>query len=185
VKVTQSKVASFFIDNSNEEEVLAYIEKNAPLFQSSVLLFSQPLSEALKKCCQQWKLSASYNYGGIKNKADKIVIARSKASREDSSHTYAKEIFRTIRSGERITHEGDLLVSGDVNDGASLTSAGNMSIFGTIQGDIECQGTYLIIKSFKRGRVMFQGDVINKYILGDDLKIIYKDNEELKVKDLH
>lgn len=40
----------------------------------------------------------------------------------------------TVRSGQRIVHEGHLIVCGDVNAGAEVVAGGDVLIFGTLRG---------------------------------------------------
>lgn len=41
---------------------------------------------------------------------------------------------QTIRSGQRIQHEGNLIICGDVNAGAELVAHGDIVVFGTLRG---------------------------------------------------
>lgn len=41
---------------------------------------------------------------------------------------------QTIRSGQRIQHEGHLVICGDVNAGAELVACGDIVVFGTLRG---------------------------------------------------
>lgn len=41
---------------------------------------------------------------------------------------------QTIRSGQRIQHEGHLIICGDVNAGAELVANGDIVVFGTLRG---------------------------------------------------
>ena len=59
-----------------------------------------------------------------------------------------------------------------------------MAIFGIISGDISCNGSYLIVASFNRGKVIFQGTVINEMITGSQLKMFYKEDDKIKIKEL-
>lgn len=43
-------------------------------------------------------------------------------------------IERSLRSGQRIEHEGDVVVIGHVNDGAEIFASGNVSVWGRLQG---------------------------------------------------
>lgn len=43
-------------------------------------------------------------------------------------------VRRTIRSGQRVAHPGDLMVVGDVNPGADLVAGGDIFVFGRLQG---------------------------------------------------
>ncbi len=45
-----------------------------------------------------------------------------------------KVVRRTIRSGQRLTHPGDLIIVGDVNPGATVTAGGDVMIFGWLRG---------------------------------------------------
>lgn len=40
----------------------------------------------------------------------------------------------TVRSGQRVVHDGPVVVSGDVNAGAEVLAAGDILIFGTLRG---------------------------------------------------
>ena len=191
MEVKQSKVPTFFINNDKEDETLAYIEKNAPLLKSHLLLFRHEVSSSLKERCNAWKLCFVHNSCGIKNKLDKdknapsIKTEMSKDNVEPvKAEVLKKEIFKTIRSGETLSFCGDLVIVGNVNDGATITSEGTLSIFGIIEGDISCNGSYLILSACNRGKVIFQGEVINDLIKGSQLKMFYKQDEEIKIKEL-
>ncbi len=43
-------------------------------------------------------------------------------------------VERSLRSGQRIEHEGDVVVVGHVNDGSEIFASGNVSIWGRLQG---------------------------------------------------
>ena len=48
----------------------------------------------------------------------------------------AKSVFvsHTLRSGQRIECEGDVVVLGDVNDGAEIIAGGSIAVMGTLRG---------------------------------------------------
>lgn len=48
----------------------------------------------------------------------------------------AKVIRHTIRSGQRMVHQGDLIIVGDVNPGAHVVAAGDVMIFGWLRGTV-------------------------------------------------
>ncbi len=45
-----------------------------------------------------------------------------------------KVVRHTIRSGQRLSHPGDLIIVGDVNPGATVTAGGDVMIFGWLRG---------------------------------------------------
>lgn len=49
---------------------------------------------------------------------------------------HAKSVFvaHTLRSGQRVECEGDVVVLGDVNDGAEVIAGGSIAVMGTLRG---------------------------------------------------
>ncbi|QTX31552.1 septum site-determining protein MinC [Aminithiophilus ramosus] len=43
-------------------------------------------------------------------------------------------LFRSLRSGQRFEHDGDVVVVGHVKDGAEVIALGNISVWGRLQG---------------------------------------------------
>jgi septum site-determining protein MinC len=43
-------------------------------------------------------------------------------------------VYKTVRSGQRINHEGSVLVLGDVNPGGSIVAGGDITILGVCRG---------------------------------------------------
>jgi septum site-determining protein MinC len=46
----------------------------------------------------------------------------------------ARYVVQTVRSGQRIEHEGHLVIAGDVNPGGEVLAAGDILIFGSLRG---------------------------------------------------
>ncbi|NMP21037.1 septum site-determining protein MinC [Sulfobacillus harzensis] len=47
-----------------------------------------------------------------------------------------KVVRHTIRSGQRLSHPGDLIIVGDVNPGATVTAGGDVMVFGWLRGSV-------------------------------------------------
>jgi septum site-determining protein MinC len=47
-----------------------------------------------------------------------------------------KVVRHTIRSGQRLSHPGDLIIVGDVNPGATITAGGDIMVFGWLRGTV-------------------------------------------------
>lgn len=52
------------------------------------------------------------------------------------NYFHAKSVFvaHTLRSGQRVECEGDVVVLGDVNDGAEVIAGGSIAVMGTLRG---------------------------------------------------
>lgn len=46
----------------------------------------------------------------------------------------ARVVTHTLRAGQTVEHDGDIVVLGDINPGAEVTAAGNVFIFGSLRG---------------------------------------------------
>lgn len=49
--------------------------------------------------------------------------------------SFALTASGTLRSGQRVSHHGDIVVLGDVNPGAELAAGGNIMVFGIMRGN--------------------------------------------------
>lgn len=52
----------------------------------------------------------------------------------DNGANHVLMIRRTLRSGQKIHHDGSVVVYGDVNDGAEIVAIGDVLIFGKLRG---------------------------------------------------
>lgn len=53
------------------------------------------------------------------------------------SATAAKIVTTTVRSGQRIMHDGAVVIIGDVNPGASVVAGGSVVVWGRLRGTVE------------------------------------------------
>ena len=50
-----------------------------------------------------------------------------------------------------------------INDGAEVETSGNLEIFGTVNGKVICNGSYMIIRDIgESGTVIFNGVILEK-----------------------
>jgi septum site-determining protein MinC len=43
-------------------------------------------------------------------------------------------LYRSLRSGQRVEHRGDVIISGHVNDGAEILASGSITVLGRLSG---------------------------------------------------
>ncbi|MBN8208462.1 septum site-determining protein MinC [Bacillus sp. NTK071] len=67
------------------------------------------------------------------DRIDSNVISREEAE-EERKRTTVTSVTRTVRSGQVLEVEGDLLLIGDVNPGGTVKAAGNIFIMGSLRG---------------------------------------------------
>ncbi|MBF0342620.1 MAG: septum site-determining protein MinC [Nitrospirae bacterium] len=73
----------------------------------------------------------SFHFDGREKKK---IIEPSRGQEPSSEKRLLFTINRTIRGGQRITHDGDLMIIGNVNPGAYVIATGNIIVFGVLNG---------------------------------------------------
>lgn len=67
------------------------------------------------------------------NRASKIFVEKDRIS-DDLSEGMTKFLYGTLRSGQVIEYNGNIVVVGDVNPGAVLKATGNIIVLGVLKG---------------------------------------------------
>ena len=63
-----------------------------------------------------------------------VTHASEDVGRDGSRREAALYVRRTLRAGQRIAHDGDVVVLGDVHAGAEIRAAGDVLVFGQWRG---------------------------------------------------
>lgn len=183
MEVKQQNIGAFVIDNRTEAQTLAYIEKNAPLLEGHLLIFSHTVTPAVTAMCHTYKLCFQFGTCGFKKRGKGVVEVLPLVTQEEQS-VPVLQIFRSIRSGETIESSGDIVIGGNINDGARISCAGTLTIFGTIRGDISCTGASMLLHAPQSGKVSFGGRVINDLLPVGSLLYIYEEEGHVAVKEV-
>ncbi len=124
---------------------------------------------------------------------EKVVLEiSSKKSFVETPLSFSKResftvLKRTIRSGQKVFNEGDVIVFGDVNPGGEVSATGSITILGDTRGVVHAgvkgdTNTYIILYNLKKssqiriGNYMMRGEEFLKKVKKEDLhgaKIIY------------
>lgn len=90
---------------------------------------------------EQVTLAETVHEFGLSIAEDEVLpTSRKSASEGDKLPSHMKEETttllhkRTLRSGQRIDYDGNVVVFGDVNPGAVITCSGDIIVFGTLRG---------------------------------------------------
>ncbi len=91
---------------------------------------------------------------------------------------------KPIRSGEEVVHDGDVTIFGRVNSAAKVLAEGNVEVYGCIDGLVQCDGEYMILKEIGKGYVVFNGDILEKESFDGKLKKVTRSDIGAVIKDI-
>lgn len=184
IKTKQKTIRVFEIDNSDEKACCTFLDRNSPLLKDYLIFFTTNPSDHLASVCAQ--LGLDYF---IPN--NRLLSQKPKSEPEPLVAKPALNIIsRHIRSGEEIESEGDLIICGNVHNGARIHAEKNLMIFGRCEGRIECEGEYLILMSIYSSQVVFSGQIFSTAMLEkinqnpDVFKLITRSGELITIKEI-
>jgi len=197
MKVTQKNVRVFHIEIDDEASFLDYFRKNTLLLKEFFLLVEGNITKNIAFVLEQSGVcykeinNCSIRFGGIKKEAPPVENEPKKeVLAEDISDAKPlpklKLYDRPIRSGEEIVEVLPIVIFGRINSGAKVFCEESMSIYGIIDGLVQCDGAYIVLNGISpRGHLIFNGEIIDRDLLKQNVlqKIVMRDNV-IEIKDV-
>ncbi len=142
---------------SLREDLIEKLQSNKSFFQNAnaqVIISGRALSPAQRREIKRI-FSMDYGIEGVyfsdeiqpktspkASRAKPLEIERPPQETKSDVELVSREYFEaksivinaTVRNGQRIECEGDIVVLGDVNSGAEIIAGGSIAIFGTLRG---------------------------------------------------
>jgi len=197
MKVTQKNVRVFHIEIDDEASFLDYFRKNTLLLKEFFLLVEGNITKNIafvldqSGVCYKEINNCSIRFGGIKkevphveNEPKQEVLAE--VLSESKPLPKLKLFDRPIRSGEEIVESLPIVIFGRINSGAKVFCEESMSIYGIIDGLVQCDGAYILLNGISpRGHLIFNGEIIDRDLLKQNVlqKIVMRDNV-IEIKDV-
>ena len=185
VKTRQKNIRIFEIDNSDDRACSEFLTKNAPLLKDYLIFFATTPSEFLANVCIDLGLDYFIPNNRLFAQTPQVSL-----NQERGNKAPLNIISRAIRSGEEIESSGDLIICGNVHNGARIYAEGNLMIFGRCEGRVECGGEYLILKSITSNQVIFSGQIFSSAMLErinqnpNSPKLIVRNGEFITIKEI-
>jgi len=117
-------------DTTKENLINELVEKiNSNLFSNSYFLIEVDESIDKETLKQIEKLLEEKNVKSIKTMSVQTV-----STQKPTNVSRLLIVNKNLRSGQTVEHSGDVLILGDVNEGAEVIAAGNIVVMGTLRG---------------------------------------------------
>ena len=204
MKVAQKNVRVFHIEIDDEAAFLDYFHKNSLLLKEFFLLVEGQITPKIAFLLDQSGVTykdithCTIRFSGLKKELPSFETPLEKPNEEvrvheetvvaSTEHDGQKmRIFdRPIRSGEEIVEPLPTVIFGRVNSGAKVFCDESMSIYGIIDGLVQCDGEYIIINGISpRGHLIFNGQIVDRELIKEGAlqKIVVKDHV-LQIKEI-
>ncbi|OQX74494.1 MAG: hypothetical protein B6D59_02300 [Campylobacteraceae bacterium 4484_4] len=211
MKAKQKNLRIFEIEIENESDFFAYMEKNLILLREYLLMIGGIVTPAIHTYLQEQqicyvesekcnvksfsKTNIGTERGIIEQKSEPMTemeetpaktVTPEVDSRQDHPPEKPKTIIfdRTVRSGEEIVTEGNVTIFGRLNSGAKVIAGGVVEIYGDVDGMVQCDGDYMIVRNLGRGHIIFDGNILDSEAFDGKMKKILKKDGMTVIKDL-
>jgi septum site-determining protein MinC len=200
MKAKQKNLRIFEIEITTDEAFFAYMEKNKILLKEFFLLIhghiSSDVTDYLDKegFCYKLARDCPIKTGSRERSDEKSAIIEPKSTPKVQEparkHTVIAEKVRTlvlrqpIRSGVEIDHAGDVTIFARVNSAAKVIAEGNVEVYGVIDGLVQCDGEYMIVKDLGKGHIIFNGEILDSDLFDGRVKRITYGKSGVEIKDL-
>ena len=195
--VKQKNLRVFHIHIDKKEDFFDYFEKNKIILKEFFLLIDGEVDEQIYDTLEKdgicFKNISECNLKLSNVKKEIVVPVKEEKKEEVEKKVFSSlpkeklKIFeRPIRSGEEINEELPIVVFGRINSGAKLFSSQSVSIYGIIDGLVQCDGDFIVLYGIgQAGNLIFNGEIIDKDIVKQDVlqKITFSDNV-IKIKEI-
>jgi septum site-determining protein MinC len=194
--VKQKNLRVFHITVDKKDDFLEYLKKNKIILMEFFLLLDGEVDEDIEKIAEE----GGFCYKNIStcrlrlSNVKKEVVDEKPKEKKKIQKTLEEQVpkeklriyERPIRSGEEINEELPIVVFGRVNSGAKLFCTQSVSIYGIIDGLVQCDGEYIVLHGLsERGNLIFNGEIVDKELLQNGVlqKITYK-NSKIEIREI-
>lgn len=180
MKVKQKNLRVFHIKIDDKDKFIEYFSKNIVLLKEFFLLIEGNIDETIieildnEVVCYKNISNCNLRLSSVKKEVEINTQEVEEKKEEVIAQVEPKENIkvyeRPIRSGEEINEDLPVVVFGRINSGAKLFCSSSVSIYGTIDGLVQCDGDYIVINGMSdRGNLIFNGEIIEKETLKSDV----------------
>ncbi len=171
MKVKQYSIKVFELTIESEATFLDFLKKNLILLKRYLVVVKGEMTLRIRRYLDHHDIAYTTNLNFNNNSKQDLVLKQSGL----------KIIENLVRSGQQIDVDSDLLVLNRVNSGASIHAEGNVIITDVVDGMIECNGDFMLIKTSPKALIVFNGLEIEGALLQNKFHKIRLTGDEVKV----
>ncbi len=195
MKGKQYSVKVYETSVGDEERFISFFDANYILFKDRLIVVQGELSPRIEEYLKSKSLLYANNieFPSSRSRQDIQLELEEKQAKELKQQEILAQEFNKlssrlnnnlkvqdniVRSGQEVIIEGDLLLLNRINSGARVETSGNLIITQAVEGDIYCNGNFMMIGNSPKANIIFNGVRVDNNLLQEKLnKIELIDNE--------
>lgn len=187
----QYSVKIFEVNLEDESEFISFFDKNYIIFRNHLISIHGNVSDNIKNYLKEKNLKYIVNTELPKARAtktveigkeeDKEVKKEVETPKEQKVQDNLRVIDTLVRSGQELKINGDLLLLNRVNSGGSIVIDGNLIITQIVEGDIRCNGNFMMLKASPKANIVFHNVEVDNAYLKERLNRVELKNNEITI----
>jgi len=188
----QYSVKVFEVTLEKEDEFISFFDKNYIMFTNHLISINGNVSEEIHNYLQEKNLKYIVNTELPKIKTSKNSFNLQEEKKEENKKEEIKQpvekiqdnlkvIDKLVRSGQELKITGDLLLLSRVNSGGSINIEGNLIITQIVEGDIRCNGNFMMLQASPKANIVFHEVEVDNKHLQERLNRVELINNEIRI----
>ena len=175
MQTKQYSVKVFDVNVTNEEETLAFFEKNYVFFRKHLISLHGRVTSKIENYLKEKQLTYIIGAKLHPTKEQKGIAPISEV--EDN----LKVIDKLVRSGQELKIKGDLLLLNRVNSGGTIDIDGNLIVTQIVEGSIRCRGKFMMLKASPKANIVFNDVEVDNRYLQERLNRVDLKEDEIRI----
>ncbi len=198
MKGKQYSVKVYDTSVEDEEKFISFFEANFPLFKDHLIVIHGELSDKVRDYLTRKPLTFVQDVDIPKARSQKEVemdletqksaqiehqkrIEEQFAKLSSRLENNLRVIDNMIRSGQELNIEGDLLLLGRVNSGATINISGNLIVTHVIEGLVKGYGNFMMVSNSPKATILFHDREVDSSALVSKLNKIEIIDDEIVI----
>ncbi len=165
------QIFEFILGQDEKKKFFNYFKRNEPLLRHYTIVLSGDMDFSdIEEFLNEREICYLFNRRDCDfNSRNRVEISLDEVEdtvpeEREKKNIKIREVYeKPIRSGVAIQSDRDIAIFSQINDGAEVETSGNLEIFGTVNGKVICNGSYMIIRDIgESGTVIFNGVILEK-----------------------
>lgn len=174
MRVKQYSIRVFELSIVSEEEFLDFANKNLSIMRNYLLYLRGEVTPYIEEFLTKEGISFTKELNISKSNNKELNYKKSQE---------LKVLEDVVRSGQEIDYDGDLFVLDRINSGAKVKANGNLVALSKVEGDVESNGNFMLLKTTPKAKVVFNSMDISQELQANKFYEVKQMDNDVVIKE--